>query len=102
MHAAININLCEGTSCSRRLFHFPFNIKGKSNDALSFNLSTMPGCAGYYGKPIEEWVRQGYSCQECAWENICIESSEKDNQLLSKYNKHLDIDMQMEKIITEK
>ena len=62
----------------------------------------MPGCAGYYGKPIEDWVRQGYTCQECAWEKICLESSEKDKQLLSKQNEHLDIDIQMEKIITEK
>lgn len=62
----------------------------------------MPGCAGYYGKPIEEWVRQGYTCNECAWEKICLEYSEKDKQLLAKQTKYLHNDMQIEKMITEK
>lgn len=40
----------------------------------------MPGCAGDYENPILEWIMKGLSCQDCAWENMCIEYYKENNR----------------------
>ena len=38
----------------------------------------MPGCAGDYMNPILEWILKGYSCNDCAWNNICKEFTDEN------------------------
>lgn len=55
---------------------------------MSFNLSTMPGCTGEYEYPIEEWLKQGYTCQECAWERYCKEFNDENHPKKHPTNDH--------------
>jgi hypothetical protein len=41
-------------------------------NVMSYNLLTMPGCAGTM-RPIEAWRKKGLKCEDCAWEDYCID-----------------------------
>lgn len=42
----------------------------------------MPGCAGEYLNPIVEWILEGKTCSDCAWETFCeVGSKEKDTRV---------------------
>ncbi len=62
----------------------------------------MPGCAGYYNNPIEEWIRQGYTCRECAWERMCKDCYEANNPSAPRpYNHRPEDEIQIETMTPE-